>query len=131
MPNEKRLIDANTLSDKVDESKRNNPHPQGMIRVNHRNEHDHFLKMIHDAPTVDAVEVVHAYWTGLTPQDYALAEGFPTEMSMDEKSKRLEDFMHTTHCSNCFGGFDDRAVKHWRYCPYCGAKMDGERREGE
>lgn len=29
-----------------------------MIRVNHRNEHDHFLRMILDAPTVDAVEVV-------------------------------------------------------------------------
>ena len=55
---EKRLIDANTLSDKVDESKRNNPHNPGMIRANHRNEHDHFLRMIHDAPTVDAVEVV-------------------------------------------------------------------------
>ena len=50
-----RLIDANTLADKVDESKRNNPHNPGMIRVNHRNEHDHFLRMILDAPTVDAV----------------------------------------------------------------------------
>ena len=58
MANEKRLIDANALTDKVDESKYNNPHPQGMIRVNHRNEHDHFLRMILDAPTVDAVEVV-------------------------------------------------------------------------
>lgn len=57
MANEKRLIDADALSDAVDKSKRNNPHPQGMIRVNHRNEHDHFLRMILDAPTVDAVEV--------------------------------------------------------------------------
>ena len=56
--NEKRLIDANALADKVDESKYNNPHPQGMVRVNHRNEHDHFLRMILDDPTVDAVEVV-------------------------------------------------------------------------
>lgn len=58
MSPEQRLIDANALSDKVDESKYDNPHPQGMIRVNHRNEHDHFLRMILDAPTVDAVEVV-------------------------------------------------------------------------
>ena len=62
----KRLIDADALSDAVDKSKRNNPHPQGMIRVNHRNEHDHFLRMILDAPTVDAVEVVRCkdcnYW---------------------------------------------------------------------
>ena len=54
----KRLIDAHALADKVDESKYNNPHPLGMVRVNHRNEHDHFLRMILDAPTVDAVEVV-------------------------------------------------------------------------
>ena len=53
-----RLIDANALRDEVDKSKHNNPHPQGMIRVNHRNEHDHFLRMILDAPTVDAVEVM-------------------------------------------------------------------------
>ena len=45
-----RLIDAYVLSDKVDESKYNNPHPPGMVRVNHRNEHDHFLRMILDAP---------------------------------------------------------------------------------
>ena len=54
----KRLIDANALSEEVDKSKHNNPHPPGMVRVNHRNEHDHFLRMIYDAPTVDVVEVV-------------------------------------------------------------------------
>ena len=58
MENKKRLIDANALSNKVDESKHDNPHTQGRIRVNHRNEHDHFLRMILDEPTVDAVEVV-------------------------------------------------------------------------
>lgn len=50
-----RLIDADALIAKVDNSKQNNPHPQGMIRVNHRNEHDHFIKMIFDAPTVEAI----------------------------------------------------------------------------
>ena len=55
---EQRLIDADALSDKVAESKHSNPHQQGMVRVNHRNEHDHFLRMICEAPTVDAVEVV-------------------------------------------------------------------------
>lgn len=58
MANEQRLIDANVLADDVELSKHNNPHPPGMVRVNHRNEHDHFLKMIYDAPAVDAVEVV-------------------------------------------------------------------------
>ena len=55
---EQRLVDANLLCDDVERSKHDNPHPQGMIRVNHRNEHDHFMRMILCAPTVDAVEVV-------------------------------------------------------------------------
>lgn len=80
-------------------------------------------KLMEDAPAVDAVEVVHAYWTGLIPSDYTYAEGFSTEMTQEEKAKRHEDFMHTTHCSNCRGGFDDRWIRYWKYCPECGAKM--------
>ena len=56
MANEMRLIDANVLAYNVELSKHNNTHPPGMVRVNHRNEHDHFLKMIYDAPTVDAAK---------------------------------------------------------------------------
>ena len=58
MANEKRLIDANALTNEVDNSKYNNPHTNGRVKINHYNEHDHFLRMISDAPTVDAVEVV-------------------------------------------------------------------------
>ena len=57
MANEKRLIDANALLNKVDDSKYDNPHTTGRVRINHIQEHDHFIKMIFDAPTVDAVEV--------------------------------------------------------------------------
>lgn len=53
-----RLIDADALSGEVEKSKHHNPHSQGLVSVNHRNEHDHFWRMINDAPTVDAVEVV-------------------------------------------------------------------------
>lgn len=70
MANEKRLIDANVLSGEVDKSKHNNPHPPGPVRVNHRNEHDHFLRMILDAPTVDAVEVVHCGECGYSPDGW-------------------------------------------------------------
>ena len=101
MANEKRLIDANALSDAVDESKHNNPHPQGMIRINHRNEHDHFLRMILDAPTVDAVEVVHGQW----------------------EWKPLNDTTWQLRCSVC--GSEDGANETYHYCPNCGAKMDG------
>lgn len=53
-----RMVDADALSAEVDKSKYHNPHPQITLRMNHTNEHDHFIKMIYDAPTVDAVEVV-------------------------------------------------------------------------
>lgn len=81
-------------------------------------------------PKADAVEVVHAYWTGLVPDDYAFAEGFSDGMTPEERAKIHEDFIHTTHCSNCKGGFDDRWIRRWKYCPYCGAKMDGGNEDG-
>ena len=58
MANEKRLIDANALWDEVDKSKYDNPHTIARVKLNHHREHDHFLNMIFNAPTVDAVEVV-------------------------------------------------------------------------
>ena len=105
MANEKRLIDANALADEVDESKHYNPHPQGMIRVNHRNEHDHFLRMIMDAPTVDAVEVVHGYW-----------EKEHDDLGIDRGWK----------CSHCKGSVYEMTYEPYQYCPHCGAKMDGD-----
>lgn len=92
-----RLIDADVLSDKVAYSQHNNPHTDGKVKLNHHNEHNHFLKMIFDAPTVDAVFVVHGKW---------------------------EDagFGLVYKCSEC-GLSED--VRLSNYCPNCGAKMDG------
>lgn len=53
-----RVIDANHLSKEVEESKRHNPHFDGAVRRTHNHEHDHFLRMIDDAPSIDAVPVV-------------------------------------------------------------------------
>lgn len=58
MATEQRLIDANALFDEVDKSKHDNPHTIARVKLNHRQEHDHFLNMIFNAPTVDAVPVV-------------------------------------------------------------------------
>lgn len=57
--------------------------------------------MIDDAPTVDAVEAVHGYWT------YYSSRG---ECEYEYK------------CSVC----EDWANNPYRYCPYCGANMDGD-----
>lgn len=104
MASEKWLIDANELISKVDKSKYNNPHPQGIVSVNHRNEHDHFLKMILDAPIIDAVEVVHGRW-------------------VEKPNPWGQDGSHSYDCSIC--GERTCVVGHkLRYCPNCGAKMD-------
>ena len=58
MATEKRLIDAYALMDCIRDSKRHNPHDDPTVAKNHMFEHDHFMKMVSLAPTVDAVEVV-------------------------------------------------------------------------
>ena len=60
-------------------------------------------EVIGDAPLVDAVEVKHGRWEWYEAlvNPYAL-------------------------CSNCGCGLDKRDALNFVYCPYCGAKMDGD-----
>ena len=68
--------------------------------------------MIENAPAVDAVPVVHGRWM--------VTDAYP----------------HNVYCSECYKTF---AQTHWavwedgslprNFCPNCGAKMDGERRD--
>ena len=102
MANEKRLIDANALQFK--------PEPidnvmNGVLFIRGRGVgktvamvSDALKHMIDNAPTVDAVEVVHAKWENV------------------QNGKGC--------CSNChrLDGIDPLAT----YCRYCGAKMDGD-----
>ena len=89
MANEKRLIDANALKAEfpVIGNFKDDLWHSATVRV-----------AIDNAPTVDAVEVVHGSW---------LKRGQIYKCSL---------------CACCVGG-------HWDYCPNCGAKMDGERKE--
>jgi predicted amidophosphoribosyltransferase len=61
------------------------------------------MRHLQDAPAVDAVEVVHA----------SKAESAISETGL--------------MCTACYSDIDSDAV----FCKYCGAKMDGERRDGE
>ena len=47
-----RPIDADELLQAVMESMENNPHKEPMFRLNHRLEHEHFLRLIEKAHTV-------------------------------------------------------------------------------
>ena len=60
-------------------------------------------KSIKNAPTVDAVEVVHGRWIAYGGNQYT----------------------RISQCTNCCAKYDFMS----NYCPNCGAKMDGEGNE--
>lgn len=102
----KRLIDADALLAEYD-------------RV-HIGEPGKARKLIAEMPTVDAVEVVHGYWH---VDDY------------DSGDPGYYSAFIEVHCSKC--GYELGAESGefgWsygdpfplRYCPNCGAKMDGD-----
>lgn len=103
MVNEKRLIDANALQLEPDPWGGMN----GVICVGRSGGKTMatvqaaLKRMIDNAPTVDAVEVVHGRW----------------EMRLVDAEMQY----YKNECSIC--GF---VGEQWyNYCPHCGAKMDG------
>lgn len=72
---------------------------------------EHLVKILYgidDAPTIDAVPVVHGRWEEWWP-------GISLIMTGEEMLYR---------CSACDAKYPD--VEGYRHCPNCGAKMDGE-----
>ena len=104
MATEKRLIDVDVLIAILEE-----------IADEDESEYfhlDEITQEIFDAPTVDAVEVVHGDWT-IIENDY---DGTTTlECSVCEMSF-------------CFEEYDGllQQAQTYHYCPNCGAKMDGD-----
>jgi hypothetical protein len=101
MANEKRLIDANALKKRLDSLEASGGHKyyrKGMDDTLHF----HMPNIIDEAPTVDAVEVVHGEW---------------------EKQQGIYS------CSICGKAcpYDVQAdiIQYWicNYCPNCGADM--------
>ena len=102
MANEKRLdlIDRNALLERENKAyliARQHPSGAAMFAIIHRTLQD----LLKQAPTVDAVEVVHGRW---------YEEDGETEWECHYR------------CSECF----TRSYELTNYCPNCGAKMDGD-----
>lgn len=100
--NEKRLIDA----DRAMEIVRN----QGIAHPNAYHLTNYATLILREAPTVDAVEVVHGRWEEMHYEGGIL------------------DGTNFDRCSVCGYErvFDDPALKTvFKYCPNCGSKMDG------
>ena len=96
MANEKRLIDANALSDSKWWDSLSNDFDKARASI-----------IIKSCPTVDAVEVVHAYWTG---------------SRFNPMTDEYEEY-----CSHCCAWSSEYGKP---YCPNCGAKMDGGNEDG-
>ena len=105
MKNEKRLIDANTLAEKVWNISmyifgvRNG---KTLIKEFLEKYRDSVMKEIANAPIVDAVEVVHGRWI-----------------------KQNVNCGWWAVCSEC-GNTPISTRAMTKYCPECGAKMDGD-----
>ena len=106
MEKEMRLIDANALMQTMESNLYWGLDSDGAI-----------LDTIYEAPTVDAVEVVHGRW-----REKILVGGFAEEWGFV--------------CSECGCTVSDRSNlgigryasnnQRLNYCPNCGAKMDGD-----
>ena len=68
-----------------------------------------FGAMIDALPAADVVEVKHGEWI------------------------KHESMVLSRQCSNCKGWYTKTTINEYTYsfCPHCGAKMDGERKEQE
>lgn len=87
MANEQRLIDANALIAEYDR-----------VHIGHAGG---ARKLMEDAPTVDAVPVVHGRWV----------------------FRKNWDFFVCSQCSN-------ESSSYSNYCPNCGSLMDGGNEDG-
>jgi hypothetical protein len=130
MANEVRLIDANELCEFFQEryeylrSASERQLPNGYVEVDLEIQcgaiiAKEFLDKAKQAPTVNAVEVVHAHWE----DGCAMHNGKEVYKSID-----------CSHCEEVFK-IESDTREYWKarfkVCPFCGAVMDGERREGE
>ena len=99
MENEKRLIDANELWHKTFSC----------------DEVAEVRKFIEQAPTVDAVEVVHGKW-------------IKTEVGSNCSACGL----NVMSWSGNYDGYErEKGICLMNYCPNCGAKMDGGNEDAE
>ena len=107
MATEKRLIDAIVLISKARrmETTDNNGIPVDTFAVP--------VMAIEDAPTVDAVEVVHGQWEKYTEEKF---NGYDADGRIRYRKVRIY------YCDKCGHG----SVVKSNYCPNCGAKMDGD-----
>ena len=111
MANEKRLIDANALSCEID-----------CISFETSYDCEKVLEIIADAPTVDAVEVVHGRW--LTPEEYA-NQGHNGWVYCSECEQPMREFYGLGYRPNCGSKMDEEG-RFVGICEHCAYREDCE-----
>ena len=115
MATEKRLIDANALLELV----------QFRLPIDNHNAEvisgcvDITRRLIQNAPTVDAVEVVHGRWVDEFEGKYANPKYICSNCTLQALKKEKMDVLGNWHTEQALTD----------YCPNCGAKMDGDKNE--
>ena len=107
MANEKRLIDANALTDSLEKWLSD---AEVLCNAHVYNAIEDCLCEVDTMPTVDAVEVVHGRWY--------VTESIPTLEKTIECS--------ACRCRRYYPKSLWRAIILTDFCPDCGAKMDGD-----
>lgn len=109
-----RLIDANALKKKLYKPFNWNNSPE---EIQEQSDFNYFDVMIDAAPTIDAVPVVHGRW-----KEHYFSHRVDTYGNPDIGME----------CSVCgFRWYSAQDAKNFfRYCPNCGAKMDGKEGRG-
>ena len=98
---EVRLIDANALYEKVDESQAHNNH-RGIAYSVHSAEHAHFKYMIHQAPTIEAEPVVHCKDCVYYHKPH-VQRNDGTECDISEVPDEYKPFPLTNMCNSDYG----------------------------
>ena len=106
MTNEKRLIDANALN------WGRCPTDGKLVKA-----------WLDEAPTVDAVEVVHGRW--VHPKGYVVSNGFLCSECGYEKASYHPINPRQGGCFVADENGNFFYPPNMNYCPNCGAKMDG------
>ena len=68
---------------------------------------EEWLDILGDMPTIDPVK--HGKW-----------------IDTERYSKKLWMTIHKTVCSVCKESHEELPLGEWKFCPNCGARMDGE-----